>query len=114
VFKRINANSTTLGGKPFVKGTRISVELLLDMLAAGASRDQILRMYPQLSELDIEEAVLYARQVLHRAINASAKEDLLREIDLGLKDLKEGRVSDWNVDEFKQEIRQRSKGKKAS
>jgi uncharacterized protein (DUF433 family) len=37
-----------LGGKPCIRGTRISVELILELLASGATREQILQAYPHI------------------------------------------------------------------
>lgn len=45
----IGSDPTVLLGKPVVKGTRISVEFLLDLTAEGWSRDQILSNYPSLT-----------------------------------------------------------------
>ena len=64
MFDRIVADPQVLGGKPCVKGTRISVEFLLELAASGASRDQILRHYPQLTATDIEQAFLFAGRSL--------------------------------------------------
>jgi len=50
---RIVADSKVLTGKPVVRGTRISVELVVDLLAAGWSHAQILESYPHLTEDDI-------------------------------------------------------------
>ena len=50
---RIVADSRILTGKPVVRGTRISVELVVDLLAAGWSHAQILESYPHITEDDI-------------------------------------------------------------
>jgi uncharacterized protein (DUF433 family) len=49
-----------LSGKPVVKGTRISVALILQCLASGMSRDEILRGYPTLTEEGLNSALDYA------------------------------------------------------
>jgi len=49
-----------LTGKPVVRGTRISVELVVEFLAAGWSHAQILASYPHLSEEDIRACLGYA------------------------------------------------------
>ena len=64
MFSRIVSDPAILGGKPCIKGTRISVEFLLELTASGASREDILRAYPQLSADDVEEALRYAAHVL--------------------------------------------------
>jgi uncharacterized protein (DUF433 family) len=63
MFDRIVSNPAVLGGKPCVRGTRISVELLLELVAGGASRDDILRSYPHLTPEDVEQAMRYAAQM---------------------------------------------------
>ncbi len=63
---RIEINPKKLGGKPVIKGTRIPVYLILEMLANGMSIDEILREYPELTEEDIREAIRYASQILSK------------------------------------------------
>jgi uncharacterized protein (DUF433 family) len=46
-----------LGGKPIVKGTRISVALILQCLASGMAREEILRAYPTLTEQGLDSAL---------------------------------------------------------
>jgi uncharacterized protein (DUF433 family) len=48
-----------------LKGTRISVEMTLEWVASGASRDNIVRSYPQLSVENVEEALNFAAQSLN-------------------------------------------------
>jgi len=57
---RIVIDPTILSGKPCIRGTRISVEFLLELFASGASKEDILRAYPQLESEDIEQALSYA------------------------------------------------------
>jgi uncharacterized protein (DUF433 family) len=64
MFDRITTDPNILGGKPCVKGTRLSVEFLLELAASGASRDQIVQQYPQLAPNDVEQAFRYAGQSL--------------------------------------------------
>ena len=54
---RITANREILGGKPIIKGTRISVEFILDLLASGVAEKEILRDYPQLTKDDIRPSI---------------------------------------------------------
>jgi len=51
-------------GKPVVAGTRITVELILDKLAAGESIDQILLAHPRLTEQSIRAAIAFASEAL--------------------------------------------------
>ena len=62
----IEINPKKLGGKPVIKGARIPVYLILEMLANGMSIDEILREYPELTEEDIREAIRYASQILSK------------------------------------------------
>jgi len=64
VLDRIEINPRKLGGKPVIRGTRIPVSLILELLAAGMSFDDIKREYPGLTDDDIRAALLYARLIL--------------------------------------------------
>jgi len=61
---RITVNLKILAGKPIIKGTRISVELILDLLANGWTTEQILENYPQLKREDITAVLKYATEIL--------------------------------------------------
>ncbi len=63
MMPRITANPKILGGKPIIKGTRISVEFMLDLLASNVSEDEILEDYPHLSKEDIHACLRYATPV---------------------------------------------------
>lgn len=67
-FKYIVANSSILGGKPIIKGTRISVELILEWLASGGTVETILLQYPHLLKEAVQEALLYASQAMKNEI----------------------------------------------
>lgn len=56
----IECNPQVLAGKPVVKGTRITVELILERLGDGWSEDEILASYPQLKPEHIWAALAYA------------------------------------------------------
>ena len=60
MFDRIVSNPAILGGKPVIKGTRISVELILEWMASGANRDDIVSRHPHLTADDVEQALGYA------------------------------------------------------
>ena len=75
MFDRIVSNPEILGGKPCVRGTRISVEFILEMAASGASRDDIVRAYPHLTPDDVEEALRYAAHFLKNAVLISVEGD---------------------------------------
>jgi uncharacterized protein (DUF433 family) len=57
---RIASNPAILGGKPVIKGTRIAIEFILDLLAHGWSYDEILTNYPNLKREDILAALEYS------------------------------------------------------
>ena len=63
LLKRIEQKPGVLGGKPVVSGTRISVELILERLAGGASFENISSDY-DIENNDIRAALLYARCVI--------------------------------------------------
>jgi uncharacterized protein (DUF433 family) len=60
---RVVVNRKILAGKPIIKGTRISVELILKLLAQGVAIDEILNEYPRLTRADILVAIDYAREL---------------------------------------------------
>lgn len=62
--ERIVCNPDVLVGKPTVKGTRLSVELILGWLAQGWTHDMLLEAYPQLSREDILAALAFAADKL--------------------------------------------------
>jgi uncharacterized protein (DUF433 family) len=53
-----------LVGKPVIKGTRIAVELVIDLLARGYSKDQIIEQYDHVTAEDIQACLAYASQAL--------------------------------------------------
>jgi len=57
---RISVDPTVMMGKPCIKGTRITVELLLRKLGAGRSFADLLESYPQLTEDDVRTALTFA------------------------------------------------------
>jgi uncharacterized protein (DUF433 family) len=58
--KRIEVNPRILAGKPVIKGTRIPVYLVLDLIAGGYDFDKIVEAYPALTPDDVKAAVEYA------------------------------------------------------
>jgi uncharacterized protein (DUF433 family) len=64
LLQRIRTDPTVMVGKPAIRGTRISVELILRMLAQGIPENDILREYPRLQPDDIRAALAYAARVL--------------------------------------------------
>jgi uncharacterized protein (DUF433 family) len=62
--QRIVSNPAVMMGKPVVSGTRITVESILERLAAGESIEQLLRAHPRLTEEGIRAALAFAAQAL--------------------------------------------------
>lgn len=62
--ERIVVDPEILVGKPVIRGTRISVELVLDLLTRGYTREQILEQYDHLTPDDIQACLAYARELL--------------------------------------------------
>ena len=62
--KRIVANPEVLVGKPVIKGTRISVELVMDLLSSGYTPEQIVQQYDHLTLDDIHACLAYAKEVI--------------------------------------------------
>ena len=63
LLSRITANPEIFGGKPIIRGMRLSVELVLSLLAQEESWDAILADYPDLERDDIGACLAYARAV---------------------------------------------------
>ena len=68
----IVSDPETLGGKPRIRGTRISVEHVLELVASGATRDDVLRAYPHLTSEGYQAAFDFAS----RAVREQAMWDL--------------------------------------
>ena len=60
--ERIEVDPAILVGKPVIKGTRLSVEFLLDLMAEGWPAEQILGNYPQLTADDLQAVLHYAAE----------------------------------------------------
>lgn len=61
---RIVVDPEILVGKPVIKGTRLAVEFIIDLLAQGWPQQEILRNYPGLTHEDIRACLLYASNAL--------------------------------------------------
>lgn len=61
---RIVVDAEVCGGKPTIRGTRITVRNILGMIAGGYTRKRILEEYPELTEEDVLAAVDYAVKVI--------------------------------------------------
>jgi len=61
---RIVTDPAILGGKPIVRGTRLSVEFILELIASGANANDIVQAYPDLTREDVAAAVKFAANYL--------------------------------------------------
>lgn len=73
--KRIVINSRILKGKPIIKGTRISVEFVLELLSSGMTQEEILDEYPHLKKEDILACIAWASDSVR-------KEEIISTADL--------------------------------
>ncbi|RPJ32161.1 MAG: DUF433 domain-containing protein [Verrucomicrobiaceae bacterium] len=63
LLERITCNPEIFAGKPIIRGRRLAVEHILDMLAAGDSAETILQGYPWLEPEDIQACLIYASRL---------------------------------------------------
>ena len=64
-FEHILVDPEILGGKPVIRGTRLAVEFILELLASGQSENDILANYPGLTREDILGCLSYASYLAH-------------------------------------------------
>jgi uncharacterized protein (DUF433 family) len=81
LLNRITSNDAVMGGKPCIRGMRVTVGMVLGLLATGSSRERILEAYPYLEPEDIDAALAYAadsKPVVQQHLRAmkTALEDL--------------------------------------
>jgi uncharacterized protein (DUF433 family) len=67
-FSEIESNAAILGGKPCVRGTRISVELILELIASGGDIEAVHAAYPEVSAEAARQAILYASRFLDNEV----------------------------------------------
>ena len=71
LLKRVVTDPKIMIGKPVIKGTRLTVELIVEKMAYGATVDDLIIDYPFLSEDDIRSALLYAaKRLAHEEVYA--------------------------------------------
>ena len=66
IMDRITVDPQVMVGKPVIKGTRITVQLIVQLLANGETEAEILEDYPDLKKEDVKAALLYASDCLDR------------------------------------------------
>jgi uncharacterized protein (DUF433 family) len=59
-LERITLDPAVMGGKPCIRGLRVTVGTIVGLVAARKTREEVLRLYPYLEPLDIDEALAYA------------------------------------------------------
>jgi len=59
-LERITVNPAVMGGKPCIRGLRVTVGTIVGLIATGKTRDEVLRLYPYLEAADIDQAIAYA------------------------------------------------------
>jgi uncharacterized protein (DUF433 family) len=60
---RVTLDPNVMGGKPCIRGTRVTVGMILEALSAGRTIEQLLLDFPYLEEADIREALAFAAQL---------------------------------------------------
>jgi len=70
---RITVNPEICGGRPCIRGLRVRVKDILDMLAGGSTRTVILRDYPYLEDEDITAALEFAARATDRPVLSTAE-----------------------------------------
>ena len=73
MYNHITYNPQVLGGKPHIKGTRLSVEFIMELFASGGSIKDIQDNYPQLSSEAIQETIHYSANAVKNEILISSK-----------------------------------------
>jgi len=63
LLNRIIIDPKILAGKPVIKGTRIPIYLIVELIASGMKTRELLKEYPELKEKDIKAALLYASKL---------------------------------------------------
>jgi len=64
LLQRITAQPGTLGGKPCIRDTRLSVELVLSLMAQGLTHERLLAEYPMLEPDDLRAVLAYAHAII--------------------------------------------------
>lgn len=70
--ERVVRDPNVLGGKPIVRGTRIAVEHVLEMIETGMTEADICHSYPRLTAEDVRACVAYAKAALQREQSSAA------------------------------------------
>jgi len=71
LLERVVIDPNVLAGKPVIKGTRIPVYLIIELIASGMTVRNVLKEYPELNEDDVKAALLYASKLLEKEITVA-------------------------------------------
>lgn len=69
-FDRITFNSNIMGGRACIRGTRVTVSLILNLVSNGMTAAQIVKEYPYLEEEDVRQALQYAAWLAEEQVQA--------------------------------------------
>lgn len=72
LIDRIAIDSGINGGKPIIRGKRISVQTILEFLSAGDSKEEILKQYPTLEMADIDACLRFAANLMNHQFSIKA------------------------------------------
>ncbi len=72
--EHIEAVPDAMGGKPVIRGTRITVEILLDWLAAGWSEQELFENYPRLTPAGLKAVFAFAREIVAEQLYAVTRQ----------------------------------------
>jgi len=68
LLERISINPKVMAGKPIIRGTRLTVEFVLNLLAHGATMSEIIAEYQGLTKEDIQACILFASKSLENSV----------------------------------------------
>lgn len=71
LLERVVVDPNVLAGKPVIRGTRIPVYLIVELIATGTNVNDMVKEYPELQDDDVKAALLYASKLLEREITVS-------------------------------------------
>ncbi len=71
LLDRITVDPDVLVGKPVIKGTRVPVYLIVELVANGMTSKEILKEYPRLKEEDIKASLLYASKLVESEVSVT-------------------------------------------
>jgi len=71
LLERVVVDPNVLAGKPVIRGTRIPVYLIVELIATGTNVNDVVKEYPELQDDDVKAALLYASKLLEREITVS-------------------------------------------